>query len=171
MRCRVGELRAPAEGDRPRLRSRCSPGPAGLEIPQPGFDCRLPKAPVLAEADVRDPTRTGLSPDPLGLHSEALGEFVSGEQPVHDPLPDGVRQRAVVGPTRTPGTAVRLDSLAGYGGGEASDAALPFDVSVVGVMAVAIDLLSTASGAPSLSSTIRGRLGCRGLSSTHAHPG
>jgi hypothetical protein len=24
-----------------------------------------------------------LSPDPFGLHAEALGEFVSGEQPVH----------------------------------------------------------------------------------------
>ena len=46
---------------------------------------------------MRDPTRTGLSPDPLGLHSEALGEFVSGEQPVHGLSPGDLAARADAG--------------------------------------------------------------------------
>jgi hypothetical protein len=65
------------------LRGRRPPGPAGLEISQPRVDRRLPKPPVSAKTNVRDPTGTGLSPDPLGLHAEALGEFVSCEQPFH----------------------------------------------------------------------------------------
>jgi hypothetical protein len=79
----VAELCAPAQRDRSGLWSRRPPGPAGLEIPQPGVDCRLPKPPVSAEANVRDPAGAGLSPDPLGLHTKPLREFVSCQQPVH----------------------------------------------------------------------------------------
>ncbi len=32
---------------------------------------------------MRDLTGTGLSPDPFGLHSEPLGDFVSCQQPFH----------------------------------------------------------------------------------------
>lgn len=32
---------------------------------------------------MRDPAGPGLSPDPFGLHPEPVGEFVSGQQPVH----------------------------------------------------------------------------------------
>ncbi len=46
---------------------------------------------------MRNPTCTGLSPDPLGPHSDALGEFFSGEQPIHGRSPDGEGQRTVVG--------------------------------------------------------------------------
>jgi hypothetical protein len=46
---------------------------------------------------MRNPSGARLSPDPLGLHSETLGEFVSGEQAVHDPSPDAVGQRADAG--------------------------------------------------------------------------
>jgi hypothetical protein len=50
---------------------------------KPVFDGGLPKPPVPAEADVRDPAGPGLSPDPLGLHTEPFGEFVSCQQSVH----------------------------------------------------------------------------------------
>jgi hypothetical protein len=59
---------------------------------KPGFDSGLAKAPVSAEANMRDPSGARLSPDPLGFHSEALGDFVSREQPVHDLSPDEVGQ-------------------------------------------------------------------------------
>lgn len=57
--------------------------PAGLEFSQPGVDRRFAKPPVSAKANVRYLTGTGLSPDPLGLHTEPLGEFVSCQQPFH----------------------------------------------------------------------------------------
>ena len=57
---------------------------------KPGFDGGLPKAPVPAKANVRDPAGTGLSPDPFGLHAEALGELVGCQQPFH--VADGLRE-------------------------------------------------------------------------------
>jgi hypothetical protein len=46
---------------------------------------------------MRNPSGARLSPDPLSLHSETLGEFISREQPVHDLSPDEVGQRADAG--------------------------------------------------------------------------
>jgi hypothetical protein len=44
---------------------------------QPSVDRGLPEAPVSAKANVRNPSGTRLSPDPLGLHPEALGDLIS----------------------------------------------------------------------------------------------
>jgi hypothetical protein len=46
---------------------------------------------------MRNPSGARLSPDPLGFHSETLGEFISREQPVHDLSADEVGQRADAG--------------------------------------------------------------------------
>ena len=72
-------------------RQRCA---AGLEITQPSFDGGLPEAPVPAEANVRDPTGACLSPDPLGIHAEALGDLFCCQQPVQGlKLGVGARRR------------------------------------------------------------------------------
>jgi len=50
---------------------------------KPGFDSGLPKAPVPAESNMWNPSGARLSPDPVSVHSEALGELVSSEQAIH----------------------------------------------------------------------------------------
>ena len=111
---------------------------AGLEVVKPGLDSRLPKAPVTAEANVRDPSGARLSPDPVGLHSETLGEFLSGQQPVHEPSSDEVGERAVVGAGARYGRSIGLVAR-GHGGRGASDGLyVPLDVLVVGVLQVAM---------------------------------
>jgi hypothetical protein len=83
VRERAAELCPPAHRDGPHGRgdSRCRA--TGLEITQPIVDRRLPKAPVPAEPNVRDPSGARLSPDPLGLHAESLGDLSSCQKPVH----------------------------------------------------------------------------------------
>jgi hypothetical protein len=49
---------------------------------------------------MRNPSGARLGPDPLGLHSETLGEFVSCEQSVHGLSPGEVGQRADAGESR-----------------------------------------------------------------------
>jgi hypothetical protein len=46
---------------------------------------------------MRNPSGARLSPDPFGLPSETLGEFVSRKQPVHDLSPNEEGQRADAG--------------------------------------------------------------------------
>jgi hypothetical protein len=82
-----GGLRATAQRGWAMRGPRCRA--ARLEIVKPGFDSGLAKAPVSAEANMWDPSGARLGPDPLGLHTEPLGEFVSCQQPFH-PRPPSV---------------------------------------------------------------------------------
>ena len=67
-------------------RASCSYGSAavvGLEVLEPGFDCRFAETSIPAESDMRYPARSSLRPDPVGLHAEKLSNLISGQQFVH----------------------------------------------------------------------------------------
>jgi len=56
-----------------RHRAGCSYGSVravGLEVLEPGFDCRFAETSIPAESDMRYPARSSLRPDPVGLHAE-----------------------------------------------------------------------------------------------------
>jgi hypothetical protein len=74
---------SPELGGRSKRHRRSAAGAAGLKLAHPRLDRGFAKAPVSAEANVRDASGASLSPDPLGVDAEPLGNLLGSQEPVH----------------------------------------------------------------------------------------
>ena len=88
-----------------------------------------------------NPSGARLSPDPLGLHAEALGELVSSEQAIHHVSLDEANRCRRSSPGRKDGAHVHFDARSPTAAGSAAwdglDAERLFGVYMVGVSEVA----------------------------------
>jgi hypothetical protein len=88
---------------------------------------------------MRDPSGARLSPDPVGFHSEALGELVSSEQAIHHVPLDEANRRRRASPGRQDGAQgpfrCRSPTAPGSAAWDGLGAERLFGVYMVGVSA------------------------------------